>query len=84
MHLMTYINDNWELLQLGEVRKKLTIKANVVFLISVVVFIIKNIIIYNIINYYINSGCLCLQLTNTPRSERYENILEALNNNSNM
>lgn len=22
MHLMTYINDNWELLQLGEVRKK--------------------------------------------------------------
>uniref|UniRef100_H3CND6 Metal response element binding transcription factor 2 n=1 Tax=Tetraodon nigroviridis TaxID=99883 RepID=H3CND6_TETNG len=41
MHLMTYINDNWELLQLGE-------------------------------------------LTNTPRSERYENVLEALNNNSNM
>lgn len=23
MHLMTYINDNWELLQLGEVRTKL-------------------------------------------------------------
>ncbi|TNM97880.1 hypothetical protein fugu_014126 [Takifugu bimaculatus] len=41
MHLMTYINDNWELLQLGE-------------------------------------------LTNTPSSERYKNVLEALNNNSNM
>ncbi|KAM3605105.1 uncharacterized protein V6R79_020848 [Siganus canaliculatus] len=41
MHLMTYINDNWDLLQLGE-------------------------------------------LAETPRSERYENILEALNNNRNM
>ncbi|XP_005939474.1 metal-response element-binding transcription factor 2 [Haplochromis burtoni] len=39
MDLMVYINDNWELLQLGE-------------------------------------------LANTPRSERYENVLEALNNNS--
>ncbi|KAM4552375.1 metal-response element-binding transcription factor 2 isoform 2-T2 [Odontesthes bonariensis] len=39
MDLMAYINDNWELLQLGE-------------------------------------------LANTPRSERYENVLEALNNNS--
>lgn len=39
MHLMTYINDNWELLQLGEVRKqlllRLAMKANVMFLISV-------------------------------------------------
>lgn len=37
MHLMTYINDNWELLQLGEVRKQfrlsLVVNANVVFLI---------------------------------------------------
>lgn len=41
MDLMTYINDNWELLQLGE-------------------------------------------LANTPRSERYENVLEALNNNNSM
>ncbi|XP_034559102.1 metal-response element-binding transcription factor 2 isoform X2 [Notolabrus celidotus] len=41
MDLMTYINDNWELLQLGE-------------------------------------------LANTPRSERYECVLEALNNNSSM
>ncbi|TMS09651.1 Metal-response element-binding transcription factor 2 [Larimichthys crocea] len=41
MHLMTYINDNWELLQLGE-------------------------------------------LANTPRSERYESVLEALNNNRSM
>ncbi|XP_049454999.1 metal-response element-binding transcription factor 2 isoform X1 [Epinephelus fuscoguttatus] len=41
MDLMAYINDNWDLLQLGE-------------------------------------------LANTPRSERYENVLEALNNNSNM
>lgn len=76
MHLMTYINDNWELLQLGEVRKKLgvrlTVKANVVFLFSVFLLLI------------VNSGCLSLQLTNTPRSERYQNILEALNNNSNM
>uniref|UniRef100_A0A3P9B7L0 Metal response element binding transcription factor 2 n=1 Tax=Maylandia zebra TaxID=106582 RepID=A0A3P9B7L0_9CICH len=39
MDLMVYINDNWELLQLGE-------------------------------------------LANSPRSERYENVLEALNNNS--
>ncbi|KAM9719366.1 metal-response element-binding transcription factor 2 [Menidia menidia] len=39
MDLMVYINDNWELLQLGE-------------------------------------------LANTPRSERYENVLEALNNNN--
>ncbi|KAK2822178.1 hypothetical protein Q5P01_022243 [Channa striata] len=39
MDLMAYINENWELLQLGELAK-------------------------------------------TPRSERYENILEALNNNS--
>ncbi|XP_068995670.1 metal-response element-binding transcription factor 2 [Embiotoca jacksoni] len=39
MELMTYINDNWELLQLGE-------------------------------------------LANTPRSERYGSVLEALNNNS--
>lgn len=35
MHLMTYINDNWELLQLGEVRKsfavRLVVKANVLF-----------------------------------------------------
>lgn len=39
MHLMTYINDNWELLQLGEVRKnfggRLVVKANVLFSISV-------------------------------------------------
>lgn len=39
MHLMTYINDNWELLQLGEVRRnfgvRLVVKANVLFLISV-------------------------------------------------
>ncbi|XP_074545436.1 metal-response element-binding transcription factor 2 [Halichoeres trimaculatus] len=41
MDLMTYINDNWELLQLGE-------------------------------------------LANTPRSERYECVLEALNNNNSM
>ncbi|KAM7379086.1 hypothetical protein PAMP_004660 [Pampus punctatissimus] len=41
MHLMSYINDNWKLLQLGV-------------------------------------------LANTPRSERYENVLEALNNNSSM
>ncbi|XP_030258049.1 metal-response element-binding transcription factor 2 isoform X2 [Sparus aurata] len=41
MHLMSYINDNWELLQLGE-------------------------------------------LTNTPRSDRYECVLEALNNNSSL
>ncbi|XP_059200657.1 metal-response element-binding transcription factor 2 [Centropristis striata] len=41
MDLMTYINDNWELLQLGE-------------------------------------------LANTPRSVRYERVLEALNNNSSM
>ncbi|XP_074506876.1 metal-response element-binding transcription factor 2 [Sebastes fasciatus] len=41
MHLMSYINDNWELLQLGE-------------------------------------------LANTPRSERYGSVLEALNNNSSM
>lgn len=41
MHLMSYINDNWELLQLGE-------------------------------------------LNNTPRSKRYGNVLEALNNNSSM
>ncbi|XP_029309925.1 metal-response element-binding transcription factor 2 isoform X2 [Cottoperca gobio] len=41
MHLMSYINDNWEQLQLGE-------------------------------------------LANTPRSERYESVLEALNNNRNM
>ncbi|XP_068197588.1 metal-response element-binding transcription factor 2 isoform X2 [Antennarius striatus] len=41
MHLMAYINDNWELLQLGE-------------------------------------------LANTPRSDRYESVLEALNNNSSM
>uniref|UniRef100_A0A665UH09 PHD-type domain-containing protein n=1 Tax=Echeneis naucrates TaxID=173247 RepID=A0A665UH09_ECHNA len=41
MHLMAYINDNWELLQLGE-------------------------------------------LANTPRSERYECVLEALNNNNSM
>ncbi|XP_030607992.1 metal-response element-binding transcription factor 2 isoform X2 [Archocentrus centrarchus] len=39
MDLMVYINDNWELMQLGE-------------------------------------------LANTPRSERYENVLEALNSNS--
>lgn len=39
MDLMAYINDNWELLQLGE-------------------------------------------LANTPRSERYDSVLEALNNNS--
>lgn len=41
MDLMTYINDNWELLQLGE-------------------------------------------LANTPRSERYKCVLDALNNNSSM
>lgn len=41
MELMAYINENWELLQLGE-------------------------------------------LTNTPRSERYESVLEALNNNNSM
>lgn len=41
MHLMSYINDNWELLQLGE-------------------------------------------LANTPRSERYGSVLEALNNNRSM
>uniref|UniRef100_A0A3B4Y000 Metal response element binding transcription factor 2 n=1 Tax=Seriola lalandi dorsalis TaxID=1841481 RepID=A0A3B4Y000_SERLL len=41
MDLMAYINDNWELLQLGE-------------------------------------------LADTPRSERYESVLEALNNNSSM
>lgn len=41
IHLMSYINDNWELLQLGE-------------------------------------------LANTPRSLRYQNVLEALNNNSDM
>uniref|UniRef100_A0A3Q3L1C8 Metal response element binding transcription factor 2 n=1 Tax=Mastacembelus armatus TaxID=205130 RepID=A0A3Q3L1C8_9TELE len=41
MDLMAYINDNWELLQLGE-------------------------------------------LANTPRSLRYDNVLEALNNNSSM
>ncbi|KAM8727945.1 metal-response element-binding transcription factor 2 isoform 2-T2 [Acanthopagrus schlegelii] len=41
MHLMSYINDNWELLQLGE-------------------------------------------LTNTPRSDRYKCVLEALNNNSSL
>ncbi|XP_031153878.2 metal-response element-binding transcription factor 2 isoform X1 [Sander lucioperca] len=41
MHLMSYINDTWELLQLGE-------------------------------------------LANTPRSERYQCVLEALNNNSSM
>uniref|UniRef100_A0A4W6FCE1 Metal response element binding transcription factor 2 n=1 Tax=Lates calcarifer TaxID=8187 RepID=A0A4W6FCE1_LATCA len=41
MDLMAYINDNWELLQLGELAK-------------------------------------------TPRSERYESVLEALNNNSSM
>lgn len=41
MHLMTYINDNWELLQLGELAK-------------------------------------------TPRSERYESVLEALNSNRSM
>ncbi|XP_054482640.1 metal-response element-binding transcription factor 2 isoform X2 [Anoplopoma fimbria] len=39
MHLMSYINENWELLQLGE-------------------------------------------LANTPRSQRYGRVLEALNNNS--
>lgn len=69
MHLMTYINDNWELLQLGEVRTTLPVRltANTLFLISV---------------FLLNS--ICLQLTNTPRSERYENVLEALNNNNNM
>lgn len=69
MHLMTYINDNWDLLQLGEVRKNFEVR-----------------LVYSefLCFYYINSGCLCLQLTNTPRSERYENVLEALNNNSNM
>ncbi|KAM3865993.1 metal-response element-binding transcription factor 2 [Diretmus argenteus] len=41
IELLTYINDNWELLQLGE-------------------------------------------LANTPRSERYESILEALNGNNSM
>ncbi|XP_008332272.1 metal-response element-binding transcription factor 2 isoform X2 [Cynoglossus semilaevis] len=41
MDLMVYINDNWDLLQLG-------------------------------------------QLSKTPKSERYENVLEALNNNSSM
>lgn len=41
LELMTYINDSWELLQLGE-------------------------------------------LTNTPRSQRYESILEALNSNKSM
>lgn len=41
IHLMTYINDNWELLQLGE-------------------------------------------LARTPRSQRYECVLEALNNNSSL
>lgn len=75
MHLMTYINDNWELLQLGEVTTqlpiRLTVKSNIAFLISVCVCCI-------------NSGCLHLQLTDTPRAERYENVLEALNNNSDM
>lgn len=64
MHLMTYINDNWELLQLGEVRKKLCCILDLLYLFIILI--------------------LALQLTNTPRSERYENVLEALNNNSNM
>lgn len=29
-------------------------------------------------------GNVCLQLANTPRSLRYQNVLEALNNNSDM
>lgn len=73
MHLMTYINDNWELLQLGEVRTKLKdwmLRQMSHSWILCLCFLI--------------SGCLCLQLTNTPRSERYKNVLEALNNNSNM
>lgn len=75
---MSYINDNWELLQLGEVKTHSTAHyrdGGGSWGVAIIKLLKSSLcdIVWS-----------CLQLANTPRTLRYQNVLEALNNNSDM